>query len=481
MAGITNEGLTIKRLNEVLDDLRGEAVPIFQDLVPPEDTVDTSDSSAIGRLIGLVSPSLADLWEAIQEVYQAFDPNTARGIPLDNLVMYAGITRNPPVPTRADIVVWGNENVLIPRGITTVRSTDNQFYTVDNDIWLVRSDCIGAIVRLDSVTAGNTYMVRVTQGYNIAEATVEATESDTPQSVLSKLYTQLGIYSSILCTQLGANQLTVESSNINDSLAFSITGVLIHKIKGKASAVNQNVVAIRQEANTITHIANPILGWDSVTNPFPAITGRDRETDEELRRRFRESKFIRASNIADSLYSALFSLEGVESVAVYENVTNTHDSEYDLPPHSFKAIVLGGDSREIADAIWKNKPLGIASQGNTTEEVVDSQGHRHDITFGRPDLVDIEIDITLSVTENFPSGGLDQIKEALITYGTNNISVGGDVIYSRLYTPINSVSGHQVDQLRIRRSGGSWSTSNIPIEFDEMAIFSANNISISVA
>ena len=472
MAGITNEGLTIKRLNEVLDDLRGEAVPIFQDLVPPEDTVDTSDSSTIGRLIGLVSPSLADLWEAIQEVYQAFDPNTARGIPLDNLVMYAGITRNPPIPTRADIVVWGNENVLIPRGITTVRSTDNQFYTVDNDIWLVRSDCI---------TAGNTYMIRVTQGYNIAEATVEATGSDTPQSVLSKLHTQLGIYSSIITTQLGANQITVESNNINDSLAISITGVLIHKIKGKASAVNQTVGAIRQEANTITHIANPILGWDSVTNPFPAITGRDTETDEELRRRFRESKFIRASNIADSLYSALFSLEGVESVAVYENVTNTHDSEYDLPPHSFKAIVLGGDSREIANAIWKNKPLGIAPQGNTTEEVEDSQGYKHDISFGRPDLVNIEIDITLSVTENFPSGGVDQIKEALITYGTNNIRVGGDVIYSRLYTPINSVSGHQVDQLRIRRSGGSWSTSNIPIEYDEMAIFSANNISITIA
>src|SRR5574338_661055 len=57
--------------------------------------VDVSDNSALGRMIGVVSPAQADLWEAMQQVYNSFNPNVATGIALDNIVALSGITRFP--------------------------------------------------------------------------------------------------------------------------------------------------------------------------------------------------------------------------------------------------------------------------------------------------------------------------------------------------------------------------------------------------
>ena len=53
MAGVTNTGFVPKRLGEIITGLKESAVPIFQDLVPPGEAVDTSDTSTIGRLIRL--------------------------------------------------------------------------------------------------------------------------------------------------------------------------------------------------------------------------------------------------------------------------------------------------------------------------------------------------------------------------------------------------------------------------------------------
>ena len=51
----------------------------------------------------------------------------------------------------------------------------------------------------------------------------------------------------------------------------------------------------------------------------------------------------------------------------------------------------------------------------------------------------------------------------------DSLKIGEDVVYSRLYTPINSVSGFQVDSLKIGTSPSPTGTSNIVIDFDEIS------------
>jgi hypothetical protein len=91
--GLSDTGFSLKRLEDILADSRALAATIFQDLLTPDDIVDTSDSSTLGRLINLVAPSEAELWEQSQLSYSAMDPNTATGIALDNIVQYQGLGR----------------------------------------------------------------------------------------------------------------------------------------------------------------------------------------------------------------------------------------------------------------------------------------------------------------------------------------------------------------------------------------------------
>ena len=59
--GLQDEGFILKRAPEIKAELDNRAVQLFQDLVPEGDVVDTSESALLGRLIGLVLPSLTEL------------------------------------------------------------------------------------------------------------------------------------------------------------------------------------------------------------------------------------------------------------------------------------------------------------------------------------------------------------------------------------------------------------------------------------
>lgn len=482
MAGLTENGLEIMRLGEVIADMKSKAVPIFQDLVPAGDTVDTGDSSTLGRVIGLVAPSVADLYEIAMQLYWAFDPNAASGIPLDNLVMYGGLVRGEPSATQAIVNVWGNESTLIGQD-AQVRSVDNNLYNISLPVVLDRSLCNGFEISLAAATAGQQYGVSVTLGATTVNLSYTATGSDTVATILEQLRLQANLNAWLQSEYTSAGNLRIFTTDYLDYISFDTLGTLtvVQKIRTRSEVTNTVVGEIPQEANTITNIATPVLGWDSVNNPFPAVTGESEETDEELRIRFRDSKYVRAQNISDSLYSALAAVSGVTSVGVYENETDVYDPVTDLPPHSFKAVVLGGSPTDIVTEIWKNKPLGIKSEGNTFSTITDSQGFLRTIYFDRPTSIDVYISMTIQADpSNFPADGADQIKSRLLEHFQNNLSIGDDVIYSRLYTPINLVPGHQVNSLTIGTSPSPVGTSNIVIPYNGIASLASSNIVITV-
>ena len=75
MAGLTDTGLTILRLPDVLEANKARAQDIFSDLVAPGDTVDVdNDNSTIARLIGVVAPAEASLWKLCSRFITASTP-----------------------------------------------------------------------------------------------------------------------------------------------------------------------------------------------------------------------------------------------------------------------------------------------------------------------------------------------------------------------------------------------------------------------
>lgn len=479
MAGLTDSGFIIKRLADILADDRALAVQLFIDLVQPGDQVDVSDSSALGRLISLAAPSEADLWEAAQEVYAAFDPNSATGVALDNLVALGGLTRKEQTFTTDSIFVAGDTNTLIPIGQTVGSSTTGEQFTTVGAISLSPSNASGVTVSV--VTLQNTTAYTITYSNTTTSNTISFTSDGTATvaEILTGLQAVIASAHPSLTSSIVGTTLVINRNDIFQTVSFTTSvnlGVIKVRTVGEVIAVNPGIIL--QPANTIDTILTPMLGWDSVNNPSAASPGTDRETDEELRLRFRNGKFERATNTYDAIYSALINTNGVSEVTIYENDTSVVDGN-GVPAHSFLPIVVGGLSQDIGNAIWENKPIGILSYGNTSVNVTDVQGGVHIVSFSRPNPIVIYITMDITTDVNFPPNGNAAIRSALIDYFAANLGTGDDVIYSRLYTPINSIVGHEVVSLKIGTTPSPTGTTNIIIPFDSIASLSSVNIIIS--
>lgn len=238
-------------------------------------------------------------------------------------------------------------------------------------------------------------------------------------------------------------------------------------------------------ASTITQIDTPITGWDSVTNSSDAILGTDEETDVELRARREQSVARDAKAIIDTIFAEVKAVTGVTQIVVLENDTNSGPDVNGLPAHSVNVIAVGGADQDIGEAIFLKKTLGATPFGNTTVQVEDDQGIPHDISFSRPTEIPIYVAVTITTFDDYPVDGDDQIKKAIVDYANGNLiegryfSLGDDVIWSRIFTPVNSVPGHTVDSLFIKTSSPADETDDIPIAINEISKFTIDNITVT--
>lgn len=483
MAGLTPEGLTIKTLADVISDLEAEASVVFSDLVQPGDLVDTSGGSALGRIIGVVAPSLFDVWEAVQQVNDSFNPNAATGIALDNLIALSGINRLQAAPTRSQVVLEGSLNTVVASPPGAVYSSVTQrAFSIVNPVVLDEKNASGCGITVVTATAGQTYTFSYTvDGINFTNVSIVAAASPTVASILAQLKTAIDAsLSATFRTYYQLNRLFIDRIDPFQTVTFSVTvNMRIEKIRKLGLVTDNSNGPYPAATGSIDTISIPIAGWDSVLNPVAATTGRLQETDEELRERFRNSKFIQSINIIESLIDALKNVPGVTDVVVYENDTAFTDAN-GLPMKSFMPIVLGGLPSDVALAIWQNKPAGISSVGTTTVQIADTQNILHSISYKQPATTPIYLKLNITDVGGLPGDAIAQLKQKLAEYGTENYLIGDDVIYSRFYTPINSVPGHQVNSFTMGTAPNPVGTSNVVIPFDGVATFSAANVSVTI-
>lgn len=477
MAGLSNTGFTTKRLPEVVTEDKARAVTVFQDQLEPGDVVSTDDSSVIGRLVALASPSEADLWEAAQQVYSAFDANSATGISLDNMILLSGIpARFENTYTTAQVLLSGDNGTLIAAGNTVSSPTTSEQFSLLSEVPLTPDSASGVVVSVVLPQDSSLYTISFSRSGATKVASYTSTVGATKLAIINGLKASVDslIPEFVATVQLDGNLSLVPTdvfvaTNFSTSLNLGIV-----KVSKLGDVKAQNTGPISQPVNTITKIQTSRLGWDSVTNPLAAVSGRLRETDEELRIRFRNTKFERAGNIVEAVYAALFALDDVQQVYIDENSTDI-TNENGTPPHSFLVIVDGGTSVEIAYAIWDNRGAGVESVGNTTTVIKDKFGNTRYIKFSRPTPVQLYINLGLTTDQNFPENGEDLIRQALIDY-IDTLTIGQPIVYSRLYTPINSVPGHQVNLFTIGTAPSPDGTSNITIGFDEVGQLLPENI-----
>lgn len=252
---------------------------------------------------------------------------------------------------------------------------------------------------------------------------------------------------------------------------------------------------IEADAGTITRIITTVPGLTSCNNPSPATPGTGIESDSSLRVKRATAVGRPGNNQIDSMLGELYAVDGTRRVKVYENDTNTTDSN-GLPPHSIAPIIDGGTDADVAMAIYTKKNPGVALYQAGTPVSVDVASPTYPdnvktIKFSRPEYVDMVIAVTIKNDGSLPSNTQDLIRDAFIEFASGGLvpaefgfkvdgfDIGETVPYSTLYTPINKVIG-QYGNSYVQTLTVNGGTTNVAIAFNELSRWTSSNITVTL-
>ena len=252
--------------------------------------------------------------------------------------------------------------------------------------------------------------------------------------------------------------------------------------------------AIEAGIGTLDQIVTAISGWDSVTNEIAAIVGQTEETQAAFENRRYQSVALNSRGTVQSVFARVADVQDV--IAVYAIDNKTHEyvtvDSYTLKPHSIYVAVIGGEDKDIANAIYNSVSAGCDYNGNTAYEIIDENTGAHEtVLFERPTELDVHIKVTLDNGTELPNNYEQVIKNALHDnfYGEDSLLLAGepilrvvmnDEVYASRFLPsvlnagINNVLGVQISL-----DGETWG-SQIHIPIDKNPVLLDENIQIIV-
>jgi uncharacterized phage protein gp47/JayE len=240
-------------------------------------------------------------------------------------------------------------------------------------------------------------------------------------------------------------------------------------------------------SGTLTVIAQPLSGWNSVTNPNDGNVGSDIETDAHLRARRQEELTLAGSTTASAIRADVIQQMQPPTTSVVTtgctvlyNDTDVTDAN-GVPPHSIEVVArapgaTGDDDDLLAALILNNKAAGDGTNGTTTVVVTDSQGNEQPISFTRPADTVLTVVVTVVTDPTMPTPAASAIKLAMTDYADATYEPGVTVYYKRLIDNVFSIAG-VVDWSSATVNGG---TSNITIDVRHVATLDTGGITVVI-
>ena len=470
---LTENGFERPRLPEIKSDYDQR----FTDAIGP---VNTNADSVIGQIIGIFAAALDDAYETLQDNYDSMYPYSAEGVSLDGAVSFVGLERLSAAPTTVTAVCYGTESTLIPQG-SLARSIDNKQYAANADTVISRSSACDVSISVTTVTSSANYQIIVGGVSVVYESGVSATAASIASGIAALIDTDLYTVS--------ASGGVIALRSIDGFTDFTLTVDSKLSITKLGTPVGFTAVELGGHIlpiGSLNTIDSSIIGLDEINNLEAGATGRDVETDEELRIRHRESVRATGSATAAAIRARMLSeVDSVNYVRVYENRTSDIDA-FNLPAHSFETVVSGGSNQSVAEKLFELKPAGIETYGNTSIQVYDENGDLQTVEFSRPSdkyaWVRISVNL-LNGEEPLPADVVNAIKNAVYDYGSS-LNISEDLILQRFYGPIYSATSG-IGQITVEADltdtigeTPSYVTTNISVGRAEIAVFDTARITV---
>lgn len=244
--------------------------------------------------------------------------------------------------------------------------------------------------------------------------------------------------------------------------------------------------------NTLTRIVTVTPGWDSVTNPAAAVTGRNEETRTELEARRHASVAANARGSVAALYGALADLEDVIDLVVLENTGNDPVEKWgvSIPGHSVFISILGGGDIDIARTIYEKKDAGCGTAGNSTVTYQDMSlpgAPIYSYNIERPNALSFGVKATIRLTASTRQDIARRIKDAVLadfngrgTGGNPRAGMAQTIYASRFYCPVIEAGVQSLVGIEVTAGpGGVWADS-VTVRADQSPVLDENDILVVI-
>lgn len=248
--------------------------------------------------------------------------------------------------------------------------------------------------------------------------------------------------------------------------------------------VSEETGPVSAPATTLNVIATPVVGWNAITNANDAELGLPEDTNETLRARREQELQTSGNGTVDAIEAAVSKVADVQSVRVFENVTNVTDMN-GVPPHSVETLVFdgvsptGSNNDAIAQAIWNAKAGGIRSFGNVSGQALDRRGNPRSVSFNRVSVrpVYVEIDVDTAPADYVGDGAL----AVFLAERANALMDIGQAVRVRLVDSlVYDLSGViDVTGFRLGFTSSPSGTTNLVVGPREIAHFDSSNIVVT--
>lgn len=498
MAILDTKGLVVRRYPEIYKtistSLRNN---VSNDIVTDEDTV-------LGQIVSIFAKELATMEDMLQHLYDCYDRDKAEGAALDGLLYLVGLERNIATPSRGVVSFICRPETAIPKGLILENtSSGDRFETTElrratptlcQQVWYSVKP-----PRQDAATTLYNFNI------NLKDYSYTANKNEPHEDVVKNIIRAINGWS--------MNEVDFEKDSENDFFKAHLTRIqnedVIHIETKTYSGIQvlavqhlepvQVLVDVFTEAQTKGRVVVPakaisrwltgVSGILEVYNPETFGLGSDRESDEDFRARAEESLVVSGSSTWSAVYTALTNIPEVSSLVLIEN-TSPLPHPRGLPPHSFEAVVKIPKDPEtiekVANVIWQNKPLGIASYGNINGwegvQVEDANYDKHTVYFSTPEEVPMEVRVEYTFyEEERPSINLREVIQKTVLDFFYSLDTDIDVIPKRIAADIyKKTSGLDDVVVTVRKKGkGSYTKNRVDIGHREIATLLKEDILIT--
>lgn len=327
----------------------------------------------------------------------------------------------------------------------------------------------------NAITDCNATAVAIYRSFSPSTASGDALASNVKINGITK---KAATHSSVDVVIGGTVGTTITNGQVRDTAGnlWSLPDVVTIPSAGTITVTATAVAlgAIRAEIGSVTGIATPTRGWQTVTNPAVAEPGNAVETDAQLRARQQTSVALPSQTVLDGMIGAVSNVPGVTRVLGLENDSNVTDAN-GIPPYNTAFVVEGGDITDIADALFLKKTLGSPTFGSTAVTIQDSFGNPKVINVSRPVDVPITSVITGRALPGYNSGIGEACVQALVDY-INTIPIGGGaakaVEWGDAIDAVKNVPGSDtftLTSLTLKRGAASPAQADVALAFNETA------------